>query len=89
MSAMNENPPDVRGPSLGSVVAYRHHQQETGQERFRMGVVVGPLLVDPMTTESWIGVRIPRSTGNNLPDLIAVSTIVSARRPGERDEQAA
>lgn len=88
MSAANENPPEVRGPSLGSVVAYRHHLGATGEERFRMGVVVGPLLVDPITTESWIGVRVPRTTGDHLPDLIAVSAIVSAR-PGTPDEQAA
>lgn len=87
MSATNENPPEVRGPSLGSVVAYRHHQEGTGQERFRMGVVVGPLVVDPVTTQSWIGVRIPRSSGDNQPDLIAVSTIVSARSPGQQDDE--
>lgn len=85
--ATNENPPEVSGPSFGSVVAYRHHQEETGQERFRMGVVVGPLVTDPMTTESWIGVRIPRATGDNLPDLIAVSTIVSARPPGAQSDK--
>lgn len=89
MSATNENPPEVRGPSFGAVVAYRHHQEETGHERFRMGVVVGPLVVDPMTTESWIGVRIPRATGDNLPDFIPVSTIVSARPPGEHRDRAA
>lgn len=89
MSPTNENPAEVRGPSRGSVVAYRHHQEETGLERFRMGVVVGPLVADPMTTESWIGVRIPRTSGDNLPDLIAVSTIVSARPPGEQDDRAA
>jgi hypothetical protein len=49
-----------------------------------MGVVVGPLVVDPMTTESWIGVRVPRTSGENLPDLIPVSAIVSARPPGEQ-----
>jgi hypothetical protein len=54
-----------------------------------MGVVVGPLVVDPMTTESWIGVRIPRASGENMPDLIAVSTIVSARSPGEQEDEAA
>jgi hypothetical protein len=65
-------------------VAYRHHVEKSGQERYRMGVVVGPLVVDPMTTESWIGVRVPRTSGENLPDLIAVSAIVSARPPGEQ-----
>ncbi len=69
-----------RAPVRGSVVVYQHSQDD--QDRFRIGVVVGPVVPDPMTGDLSVGVRLARhGTSGSAVDLVDVAAIVDASPP--------
>ena len=72
--------PAVRAPEHGSTVVYRH--EERGDEaRYRLAVVVGPVVPEPATGNLWVGVRLPRPGRDNLTDLILVASIIDVQPP--------
>ncbi|MBE1472194.1 hypothetical protein [Actinophytocola algeriensis] len=71
-----------RGPLRGSVVVYQHSQDD--QDRFRIGVVVGPVVPEPMTGDLWVGVRLSQhATAGSAVDFIDVAAIVDTSPPDD------
>ena len=69
-----------QAPLPGSVVVYQHSQDD--QDRFRIGVVVGPVVPDPMTGDLSVGVRLARQgEAGAAVDFIEVAAIVDASPP--------
>lgn len=72
-----------RGPMRGSVVVYQHRRDDD-QDRFRIAVVVGPVVPEPMTGDLWVGVRLSQHpTAGAAVDLVAVASIVDTSPPDE------
>ena len=76
----------ARGPLHGSVVVYQHGDDD--QDRFRIGVVVGPVVPEPMTGDLWVGVRLSQhATTGSVLDFIDVASIVDTSPPDEDPAQ--
>ena len=68
------------GPIRGSMVTFLLRDQHG--ERFRVGEVVGPLEPDPVTGETWVGVRMSESRLRHTMSLIPLATILNVTPPG-------
>jgi hypothetical protein len=64
-------------------VVYRHGRDDD-QDAFRIGVVVGPAVAEPMTGDLWVGVRLTRhAVGDSAVDFIDVASIVDTSPPDD------
>jgi hypothetical protein len=63
------------------MVVYRRCPDDD-QEPFRIGVVVGPVVAEPMTGDLWVGVRLSRhAVGGSAVDFIDVAAIIDTSPP--------
>ena len=82
MTTPDEQSEVTRGPLRGTVVVY--HRSQDDQGRFRIGVVVGPVVPEPMTGDLWVGVRLSQHvTAHSAVDFIDVAAIVDASPPDD------
>jgi hypothetical protein len=58
-------------------------------ERFRVGEVVGPLEQDPVTGETWVGVRMSSGRRQQVVSLIPMATVLNVTPPGGVERGAA
>ncbi len=75
------------GPARGSMVTFLLRDEHG--ERFRVGEVVGPFEQDPVTGETWIGVRMSDGRRQHTLSLIPVATILNITPPGGVERGAA
>jgi len=75
------------GPVRGSMVTFLLRDEHG--ERFRVGEVVGPLELDPVTGESWVGVRMSEARRRHTVSLIPLATILNVTPPGGVERGAA
>jgi hypothetical protein len=65
------------------MVVYRHGRDDD-EEAFRIGVVVGPAVAEPMTGDLWVGVRLSQhAVGASAVDFIDVASIVDTSPPDD------
>ena len=82
MTMPDEQSEVARGPLRGSVVVYRRTDDD--QDQFRIGVVVGPVVPEPMTGDLWVGVRLSQhATAGSAVDFIDVASIVDMGLPDD------
>ncbi len=83
MTTPDEQSEVTRGPLRGSMVVYRHGRDDD-EEAFRIGVVVGPAVAEPMTGDLWVGVRLSQhAVGASAVDFIDVASIVDTSPPDD------
>ncbi|MFI7673840.1 hypothetical protein [Actinophytocola sp. NPDC049390] len=81
VSTPDERSEGTREPLRGSVVVYQRSLDDD-QERFRIGVVVGPVVPEPRTGNLWVGVRLSQhAPGGPGLDFIEVDSIVDTSPP--------
>jgi len=66
-------------PERGSKVTFLLRDEHG--ERFRVGEVVGPVEDDPITGETWIGVRLVDGQRRSTVSLIPVATVLNVTPP--------
>ena len=66
-------------PLTGSMVTFLLRDKDG--ERFRVGEVIGPVEVDPQTSETWIGVRIWHATPERTLNLIPLTAVLNVSPP--------
>jgi hypothetical protein len=72
-----DNMPAMHAPSRGSLVVYGDGVRHDGHDRYRIAEVNGPVVVDPITGSTWLGVRLPeRSNAYCLIDFASVVNVV-------------
>lgn len=67
------------GPTRGSKVTFLLRDEHG--ERFRVGEVVGPLELDPITGEKWVGIRMSDGRNGQTVSLIPVATVLNVTPP--------
>lgn len=75
------------GPARGSMVTFLLRDEHG--ERFRVGEVVGPLEQDPVTGETWVGVRMSAGRRQRVVSLIPMATVLNVTPPGGVERGAA
>jgi hypothetical protein len=66
-------------PARGSKVTFLLRDEHG--ERFRVGEVVGPVEDDPITGETWVGVRLVDGQRRSTVSLIPVATVLNVTPP--------
>jgi len=82
MPAQDNHTSGVTGPQHGSLVTFLLQDQDG--ERFRIGEVVGPLELDPVTGDAWVGVRTSHRALHQAVHLVSTTSIVHVTPPSER-----
>lgn len=63
----------LEAPARGSLVVYVAGRRPNGQRRYRIADVTGPVVADPVSGRTWIGVSLPDVPGR--VDIVDVETI--------------
>jgi hypothetical protein len=66
-------------PARGSKVTFLLRDEHG--ERFRVGEVVGPLELDPITGEKWVGIRMSDGRHGQIVSLIPLATVLNVTPP--------
>lgn len=74
-------------PATGSMVTFLLRDKDG--ERFRVGEVVGPVELDPQTSETWIGVRVWHAPPERMLNLIPLTAVLNISPPATNQKDAA
>lgn len=78
-SMSHENKPTAGAPAPGSLVMYPADHPTGESDRYRIAEVVGPVVVDPTTAGTWVGVRLPDHPDGM--DIVACASITNIVPP--------
>lgn len=73
-----ENTPTML-PARGALVVYVAGRRANGQRRFRIADVTGPVVADPESGRTWVGVALPDTPG--VVDIVDCATIKNVVPP--------
>jgi hypothetical protein len=70
--------PSGDAPPYGALVVYMHDSHPDGRTRLRIAEVNGPLLEDPGTGDTWVGVLLPTTPPRY--DFVDCTTVAKVGR---------